>query len=102
MDFSGQLSKCHLHASNQLTEDGLTSLTGLSARLYAEKDFKVEAEVVPTLPQQMEGLIAMETVRNLKPAAMALALCIGETTSAVVRSSPSRMALLVSVTQTTP
>ena len=37
----------------QLTEDCLNSLISLSARLHAEEDLKVEAEVVLTLLQQM-------------------------------------------------
>ncbi|XP_063677900.1 uncharacterized protein LOC134813899 [Bolinopsis microptera] len=83
----------------QLTEVGLNSGNGLSALLHAEEDLKVEVEVVPTLLQKKEGLIAMETIRNLKPATLTLAF--GETTINVVRRSPSRMALPVSVTLTT-
>ena len=47
----------------QLTEDGLNSRIGLSARMNAE-DIEVGAEVVPTLPQKMEVLIAMGTIRS--------------------------------------
>ena len=54
-------------------EDGLTFLIGLSARLHAEEDLKVEAEVVPTLPQQMEVLIVMEMIQNPKTAMLTLA-----------------------------
>ena len=48
----------------------------------------------------MEGLVAMETIRNLKTATLALALG-DQTTSDVVRISHSQMAPLVSVTLTT-
>ena len=83
----------------QLTEDCLNSRIGLSARLHAEEDLKVEAEVVPTLLQHLEGLVAMETTQNLETATLALAF--GETTIDVVRISHSQMAPLVSVTLTT-
>ena len=83
-----------------LTEDGLTFQIGLSARLHAEEDLKVEVKVVPTLLQQMEGLVAMETIRNLETATLALALG-DHKTSDVVRISHSQMAPLVSVTLTT-
>ena len=84
----------------QLTEDCLNSLIGLSARLHAEEDLKVEAEFVPTLLQHLEGLVAMETIRNLETATLALALG-DHKTSDVVRISHSQMAPLVSVTLTT-
>ena len=59
----------------QLTEDGLNSRIGLSARMNAE-DIEVGAEVVPTPPQKMEVLIAMGTIRSRYSAPVVVSLMV--------------------------